>query len=351
MFSQLNQNLRRILFYIFLLLCFSHPVFTQVGILPPNTIDTGLGGGNAITGIILSPSGRRMELRIQVRLVTMTRGDKIALTDENGNFSFKGLPSGSYTVVINKEEQYERATQSVDIIQLAGAPPSVYNVNIRLKLRKDAIAKPEVINSELANVPKPALDFYTKAFELVKKDDFKGAIEQLLLAVSEYPDFMLAFNEMGVLYLRLNELERADEALQSALKIKSDAFAPLLNRGIVLVQMKRFKEAEFLIRSAVKMKESAVGHYFLGLALANLGRFDDAEKEFLLSVKLGGDEMKEAHRYLAIIYNSRGDKKRAAEELETYLRLMPATPDADQLRNVLKQLKESDKKTAKSLFK
>jgi len=51
--------------------------------------------------------------------------------------------------------------------------------------------------------------------------------------------------------------------------------------------------------------------------------------------------MKEAHRLLAIIYSAKGDKKRAAEQLETYLRLAPTTPDAEQIRNVIRQFKDS----------
>jgi regulator of sirC expression with transglutaminase-like and TPR domain len=51
--------------------------------------------------------------------------------------------------------------------------------------------------------------------------------------------------------------------------------------------------------------------------------------------------MKEAHRILAIIYGSRGDKKRAADNIESYLRLAPTAPDAEKLRSTLKQLRET----------
>jgi len=58
---------------------------------------------------------------------------------------------------------------------------------------------------------------------------------------------------------------------------------------------------------------------------------------------LGGEAMavamKEAHRLLAIIYSTQGDKKRQAEELEIYLKLAPTSPDAEQIRKVLAQLK------------
>jgi regulator of sirC expression with transglutaminase-like and TPR domain len=42
--------------------------------------------------------------------------------------------------------------------------------------------------------------------------------------------------------------------------------------------------------------------------------------------------MKEAHRLLAIIYTSRGAKKQAASELESYLKLAPDAPDAEEAK-------------------
>ena len=90
-----------------------------------------------------------------------------------------------------------------------------------------------------------------------------------------------------------------------------------MNRGIVLVTLKRWAEAEPLLREVVKMKDDqAVGHYFLGQAVAYQGKFEEADSELSIAIKLGGDEMKEAHRLLAIICSARGDKKRAAENLK-----------------------------------
>jgi tetratricopeptide (TPR) repeat protein len=81
---------------------------------------------------------------------------------------------------------------------------------------------------------------------------------------------------------------------------------------------------------------------FLGQALANLGLFDEAEKELLASLELGKEEMKEAHRILAIIYASRGAKQQAADQLDAYLKLAPNTPDAQKLKDKIRELRESN---------
>jgi tetratricopeptide (TPR) repeat protein len=271
----------------------------------------------------------------------MTRGDRIFTTNKNGSFAFRGLPSGSYTIVIEKEADYKPVSQTVDIIQFRGSPAQTYTVNIRLEFADRTKAEPAVVNAALMGIPKKALTHYNTAIELSKKNDRQGAIAELKLAIAEHPTFTQAFNDLGVQYLKLNQLEDADAAFQSALKIDPESFPALINRGIANFMMKRYGESVPLLRKALKKDEqSAVGHYFLGQSLANLGLFDDAEKELLSAVQLGKEEMKEAHRILAIIYSAKGAKKKAADELETYLKLAPTTPDAEKLKDQIRKLRE-----------
>jgi tetratricopeptide (TPR) repeat protein len=308
--------------------------------LPPGATDTGLGGGNAITGMILVSSGQRLQRRIAIRLQTMTKGDRVAMTDDNGTFAFRGLPSGQYTIVIEKEKEYEPYRASVDIRQFPGSPAQIYNLSVRLELKKEENVKPGVLNAELANVPPRAVAFYQKALEKSAAGKNAEAVEQLKSAIAEYPRFGLALTELGVQYQRLDQLDKAEESLKSALEITPDAFTPLVNYGIVLVRLKRYGEAETELRLALQQKDkSAVAHFYLGRALAYSGKFDEAKKELDTSIDLGGDDMREAHRYLAGVYSAMGDKQRAANELETYLRLTPKSPDAAQIRELIRKLR------------
>lgn len=326
----------------FMFLYFVGSVLAQSSTISDSESQTGWGGMNSIVGTVFAPSGRPLESRIRIRLSAMTRGDRIFTTNQNGGFAFRGLPAGSYTVTIDKEEAYKPLTQSIDIIQFRGSPAQTYTLNVRLEFKDRVEAKPAVINAEFANVPKKALEHYNEAIELGKKKDHLGAIEQLKLAVTEYPSFTQAFNEMGVQYLKLSKLQEADDAFREALKLDPESFPALTNRGIANVMMKRYGEAVPILRKAVKKHDQAVVHYFLGQALANLGLFDEAEKELLTAIKLGKEEMKEAHRILAIIYSSRGAKQNAANELETYLKLTPDAPDAEKLKEMIRKLKETN---------
>ena len=324
-------------------LCLAGSASAQRVSLESDTGDLGTGGLYVIQGTLVFPSGTRVDRPIKVRLSTAMRGEISTMTDTNGRFLFRRLSPGSYTIMIDGGESYENVSEQQNIIQAGrsmGSTELIIPVLIRLKPKAGESIRPEVINAELANVPKPALELYNGALKLAQEGKNKAAIEKLNQAIVAHPNFMLAYNELGVQYQKINELEKANQALESALKISPNAFAPLVNQGIVLVRLKKFAEAEVALRAALKENDkSAIAHFYLGRAVAYLGNFDDAEKELNLAVTLGGDQMKEAHRYLGAIYHARGDTARAITELETYLRIAPKAEDAEAVRQLIKQLK------------
>ena len=329
--------------YLLFCFCLASSVFAQISTISDSASQTNLGGNNSIIGTVFDPSGRPLKERVNIRLSTMTRGDRVFTTNENGAFAFRGLPSGSYTITIDREVEYRPFTTSVDVLQTGGGgrpTPSVVTVNIRLEYKDRN--KVGIVNAELLSVPERARIHYDRGLEESLKNNRETAIEEFKQAIAEYPSFTLAFNELGVQYLKLNRPEEAEQAFQNALKIDSNSFPALTNRGIAFIMMKRYGEAVPVLRTALKKNDqSAVCHYLLGQALANLGLFDEAENELVVSLKLGKEQMKEAHRILAIIYSSRGAKKQAAKELENYLKVAPDTPDADEIKERIRRLKEN----------
>jgi Flp pilus assembly protein TadD len=317
---------------------------------PPGSAstDTGMGGTNTVSGTILSSNGQRIARRISIRLRTMTRGDQISTSDDNGNFVFRGVPPGEYVVVIDKEPDFEPLTQNVSVIQPRGMPPQNFYLSIRLNVKGRPETRTGVLNAEFANVPPRARSFYDKALGLSQAGNNKAAIEQLKQAISEYADFMLAFNELGVQYLRMGDFEKADEALSKALKLAPDSATPLLTHGILLAVTGKFNLAVTELQKALKQRDqSANGHLYLGQALANLGRFAEAEVELTRAIELGGDEVKDAHRFLGAIYLQRGEREKGVAEFETFLKLAPKAKEAEQIRQAIRQNKRSQNHAVK----
>jgi Flp pilus assembly protein TadD len=195
------------------------------------------------------------------------------------------------------------------------------------------------VNAALAGIPKPAQDLYQQALNSSKAGDHKKAVEELKKALGMAPDFMPALNELGMQYLRLNELDKAALSLEQAVKLAPDSFAPRLNHGLVLLQQKKFKAAEPELRFAISKDESsAPAHEYLGRTLIGLQKLEEAEKELRRAIELGGAQAVNAHRYLGALYMQVGHDAQAVAELQEYLRLQPNVKDADQIKQIIKDL-------------
>jgi Flp pilus assembly protein TadD len=311
---------------------------------------TGTGGRHSITGRLVFPSGQRADLQLKVRLESPGLGDLSVLSDVNGNFSFRSLLAGNYTVIIEGGEFFETVRESVFIepytVSPRNAPGAVpisrpFTLQVYLRPKQQIIhTKPGVLNAALANVPKAAVELYEKGLESVSRGETDKAIEQLKRAVDLHPNFGLALNELGVQYLKRGELDKAAEVLSKVIRLSPEAPEPSLNYGIVLLQQKKFAEAQDQLRDAVKKNEHAfTAHLYLGITLIHFKNYTEAETELRKAVTLGGSKASQAHYYLGGLYWQTGSFRQAADELEMYLKLEPKAANAERVKSTIKELR------------
>ncbi len=300
----------------------------------------GTGGSHTIEGHVRKPNGQLLNTQARVKLRSAYTSEQFTTTDGNGAFTFNRLRSGTYYIVVEAGVEYESASDTVDIMSAASNTSSAVNVQITLQPKQNAKQTTAVVDASIAEAPEAPLKLYKEAILSVQAGKREKAIEQLKSALSIYPDFMLALNEMGVQYIKLHKWDKAAESLRSALKLAPNEFAPNLNYGIVLLQMKDFTGAATTLEQALKKDcASASAHFYYGQALTWLGKYDAAEKELQQAIGLNGIEMVEAYRLLGAVYIEKRNNQRAAEELEKYLSLSPKAKDADKIREIIKQLR------------
>jgi len=309
---------------------------------------TGTGGNHVIQGKVFFPSGRRAEGTIQVKLQSYISGELSLIADSSGSFIFAGLAPGNYTVVVVAGDEYEVAREGVTIdtdvnLSRMGIPTNQtarrYTVMVTLRAKRGTYSKASVINASLAEVPEAARKLYEKALESVQAGDTLKAVDNLRAAISQYPKFPLALNELGVQYLKLGQPIKAVQPLKSAAELSPSAYTPKLNLGIAFLESGQFAEAEIQLREVLKLISVPTAHMYLGLTLARLHRTAEAEQELKQAIQLGGSQLGLAHYYLGGVYWQRRDYQRAAEELETYLRLTPNAQDAERVRGTIKELR------------
>jgi len=310
-----------------------------------STDSTGTGGRHTIQGRIFFPSGRRADAPgLLIKLESVMNAPLTIFTDSSGAFAFKNLIAGSYTIVIEGNNDYEPMREPVYIDDpgsssvrgrsVTSSSPRTITVPIYLMPKSRATtSKIGVINAVLASAPKPAAALYRAALESSRAGDHKKAVEQLKSALAVYPQFSLALNELGVQYLFLGQPNDAAATLADAVKLSPDETTPRLNYGIALLNQNKFAASEEQLRFVVGKNDSlATAHMYLGISLARQHKLDEAEKELLLAITKSSAGVALAHRYLGGVYWAKKDYQKAADQLELYLKLMPNASDAARTR-------------------
>ncbi len=302
-------------------------------------------GTNTIVGQVFYPSGAQLDKRCTVRLSSVAVGEFSTMTDDNGTFTFRRLREGTYFIAVEAGKDYFPASETVDFYDNRGRTDTV---QIQLRLKPAAATKVGVVNAELAGVPRAALALYNQALASAGANDNQKAVEQFKAAVALYPAFVLALNELSILYMKLGDVEKAAQTLGQATKAAPNNFTLRLNLGYVLIQMKRFAEAEAELHRAIELSDnSSLAHLYRGRVLVSLQKYGEAEKELQRVISLGGVHMPMAYRYLGALFNETGDKPRAIESLEKYLALLPKAKDTDEVREIIKQLRSESGKPEK----
>ena len=286
-------------------------------------------GVHSIQGTVYEPTGRPVSKPLKVRLDSPNTGSSQTVTDQDGVFSFPRLEAGDYRITIEGGSDFENAAETASIYREASPGGRIVKLTIFMRPKEN-----------FGSVHKDAVDAFKKARELDQAGDTKKAIEYLNKALAVYPKFGPALNLLGVQYLKLGQPDKAAEALDAAVKSAPDDFIPRLNYGIALLNQKKFDLAEEQLRAALAKNSAApTAHMYLGITLMNLKRLDEAEKELLAAVSSNSTETAPAHRYLGGIYWGMRDYKRAADELETYIKLMPNAADAERTKTAIKDLR------------
>jgi len=260
----------------------------------------------------------------------------------NGSFVFRQLGGGRFVVRVDAGEQYEAATEVVNIVDTGSSGMmsrmgQMYNVQINLRPRAGQPITKGVVSAN--DPPQAAVDLFNKALESVKVGDRDKAIEQLKAAIAIHPQFVAALNGLGVQYMKLGKYQQAYEALNSAPVFSPDNFTLHLNCGISLFNLAKYSEAEKEFGAALLIKEaSGSAHVYHARTLIALKRFDEAAKDLNRAIEIGGDDVKLAHRYLAGIYVEKGENAEAVKQLELYLKAMPGSKESEQIRNLIKDL-------------
>jgi TolA-binding protein len=294
-----------------------------------------------IQGRVLLASGRPADKNIKIAL----RNSQVALntfyTDKHGEFRLQNITQGIY---------YLRAgidTDMYDPVEIRVEVPRGSEVHVAITLRLKYVASDKgtsgskvISASQLSQkVPGAAKKEYEKAVKFGNQGNHAQAIDHLQRALVGYPDYVLAWNALGVQYLRLKQFDEAAKCFNKVIGKNPKYFDSQFNLGLVMIEDKNYAGAIAEFNKAIDIDSSQPGaHLWLGFALLQTGALPDAESELTKALIESNSSLVVAHFYLAQVNARKDDLAGAARELNAYLKELPNGEYSVDAREMLKKI-------------
>jgi tetratricopeptide (TPR) repeat protein len=247
----------------------------------------------------------------------------------DGAFQFSKVLPGRYTVVA-EAVGYETATLTVD-------EPG--DLEIVVLLRPSALGPPgePAISSVLEyQIPRSARRQFEMGKQKLRKDDCVRALEHLNEAVRIFAKYADAQNAIGNCHVRLQNLERAEEAFKKAVALTVSVY-PALNLADLYVRKGQTAEAEEVLINAIRRSPSqGDGYYGLALVYFQQDRFQEAE-QLAQEAHNHQRHISDVHLLLAKIYQRRVQQTPLVRELQLYVKEAKPGTTRDRIEKMLKE--------------
>ena len=276
-----------------------------------------------IRGRVTLPSGFAAEGYARITLRNQQSVLSTIYTNNSGEFQIRNLSEGTYYVQAEVSGNFEPVTHKVEL-----GRGLMVDLILELRAKHDSTLNrlgKIVSAAELRQqVPPAAKKQYELGLKFVNKGNFQQAATHFQEAVTIYPEYLAARNDLGAQYLKLKQIDAAEKHFQIVLQHDPKNFNAKFNMGLVQVERRNYVEAISFLQQAIAIDSTRpVARLWIGIAKLEMGEIEIAEAELTRALIMGGDECIAAHYHLARIYMTRGDRPEAARSVRTYIQLAP----------------------------
>ena len=182
-------------------------------------------------------------------------------------------------------------------------------------------------------LPRDEESHYWRGRYLLETAHYDEAISEFRETLQLRPDFLKAYDNLGVCFDQLQRFEQAvgyyRQAVELDRKLKTQYIWPYINLASLLNHLRRYNEAAALLGPVVDWKmqraQAAGIRYHLGRARLGLGQYDTAEQDLRRATELD-PSLALPHYQLGRLYKLTAKPDEARDEFEVFSRL--AQPSA-----------------------
>lgn len=259
-----------------------------------------------------------------------------ALTLDDGQFTFKKLEPGAYTISVFIPAKGE-ARQTYEVGPSTADERRRVAITLNLKdsdfVFNEMMRRRHSVGAKQLAIPEKATKEYEDAQRGLAKRDTEAALKHLQKAVELAPEFATAWNNLGTIAYQTQNYERAEACFRRALEAQPGLFEPLVNLGGVLINLHKLDDAwKYNVAAVLARPNDALANSQLGMTYFEMGNSALAEKHFLKAVEADPGHFSHPQLFLAEIHLRRGELKEAAADLENFLKYHPDWPQAAAMR-------------------
>ncbi len=258
-------------------------------------------------------------------------------TDPEGRFAFNALPSNLFHVIIN-DEHYQPIDNQVI------TRPDITPLNIlqlTLVPRESAFTKSTgayVVSLSDVNVPEKALKEFERAVKKEADGKTEEAAEYYRKAIKAAPNFAMAHNNLGSLYVSKSNFAAARKEFEQTINLSPGDAKAYFNMANLLLLTSKLDEAERYVQQGfLKQPESAFGSFVQGSLFERAGKLDEAEQALRHALQLDPKQTR-PHLELVNVYLLANRRADAVSELRAFLQQAPSDALAPKAREVLARL-------------
>jgi len=131
-----------------------------------------------------------------------------------------------------------------------------------------------------------------------------SAIEQFNKAVSIYPSYPDCYEQLGLAYYRVKDLNKSMENYQKALALNNTKAVTWSNMGIIYFEQGNYPKAFEHYSKSLSLDSNYADAYFnMGSTLGMMGRFDEAIASFKKCIQFDPENAK-AHQFIGMTYQN-----------------------------------------------
>ena len=303
-----------------------------------------LGPGNPLVGL---------ELRVRVTLehdALMKRSARVqlltisgvvvreAFTNQEGWALFPRMGAGEFRLDVSGDGIERFVTGAFTIYPQERQHLEFIQVHSKNGDRTEA---PGSVTAANLNVPAAAKKEYEDGTRAFTRGEWSKASGHFGRATVLYPDYSLAYNAMGVVYLKTSDRELARQSFEKAISIDKQFAPAYVNLAKIAFQDKKYDETESLVLKSFSTEQATPEELTL-LAAAELlsGKYDEAVANARKVHAIPHKGYASAHYLAARALEAKNLSSEAAEEYEILLQEAPDDPNAVHAREALVRLQK-----------